>query len=160
VTGIVEDTLNRVWVPQSKTVILGRELLPVNVERVVYWLDPLERQVYWLERPVNWLDGKKGNNCAWLSFLLSRLLVLNSSSTRGHHVFNEAAAKRLTFSWETVGSLLSAKWRRIAAIEASSQPFLHCCASTGHVQPFFTIKGICFSRKNFSTASAVRVSYA
>jgi hypothetical protein len=50
--------------------------------------------------------------------------------------------------------------RRIAAIETSSQPILHCCTSTVHVQPFSTIKGICFSCKNFSISSAVRVSYA
>jgi hypothetical protein len=34
------------------------------------------------------------------------------------------------------------------------------CTSTGHVQPSSMIKGICFSCKNFSIASAVRVSYA
>ena len=50
--------------------------------------------------------------------------------------------------------------RRIAAIETSSQPLLHCCTSAGHVQPFSTINGICFSCKNSSIASAVRVSYA
>jgi hypothetical protein len=32
VTGFFEKTLDRVWVPQSKAAILGRELLLVNVE--------------------------------------------------------------------------------------------------------------------------------
>ena len=41
-----------------------------------------------------------------------------------------------------------------------TQLLLHCCISTGHVQPFLTLKGICFSRKKTSIASAVRVSYA
>jgi hypothetical protein len=35
VTGIVKETLNRVWVPQRKAQIQGRESLPVKFERQV-----------------------------------------------------------------------------------------------------------------------------
>ena len=48
---------------------------------------------------------------------------------------------------------------RLSKIGQPTQPSCILCNGTGHIPPFSTSKGICFSRKYFPIASAVRVSY-
>lgn len=42
----VVEALNGVWVPQRDAVIFRRELLPVDVERLIYWHDGRKVEVY------------------------------------------------------------------------------------------------------------------
>ena len=64
----------------------------------------------------------------------------------------------LLFASETGGSLLCGL-RKNATVKKHVQPSCILGNGTGHIPPFSTSKGICFSRKNFPIASAVRDSY-
>ena len=52
VAAIVE-AFNGVWVPQRNTLMIPRELLPVDVEWLIYWHDGRRIVYKWRARPTN-----------------------------------------------------------------------------------------------------------